>query len=216
MARQVTRRTSKGAKVGTQAKPVAAARGRAPGKPLPKPQPKPAAKPPRAAAAKTPAAKAAAAVRKAGSAAPKHAAKAATKATPRKRAAKPAPVLSSAAKLAIVERYIAAYNARDAAAILALYHPRATMEDPVGLAPVKGHAGIAGLYHMGFGMNLSVALDGPVRCTATAVAFPMAVTSPGSRLDVIDVFDLGPDGRIVRMRAYWGLDNLQGDLAVRQ
>ena len=33
---------------------------------------------------------------------------------------------------------------------------------------------------------------------------------------VIDVFDFGPDGKIVQMRAYWGPDNLVGDLAVRQ
>jgi steroid Delta-isomerase len=126
------------------------------------------------------------------------------------------PVHTAAEKRAIVERYIAAYNARDTAAIVALYAPRAAMSDPVGLPPAVGHAAIAGLYKMGFDMNVSIAPDGAVRCAGNAVAFPLVASSPTSRLHVIDVFDFGPDGKIVEMRAYWGPDNLEGDLAVRQ
>lgn len=125
-------------------------------------------------------------------------------------------VHSAAEKRAIVDRYIAAYNARDTDAILSLYSPRATMSDPIGLPPAVGHAAIAGLYKMGFDMNVSIAPDGAVRCAANCVAFPLVASSPTSRLHVIDVFDFGPDGKIVEMRAYWGPDNLEGDLAVRQ
>ncbi len=116
----------------------------------------------------------------------------------------------------IVSRYIAAYNARDAQSILALYDANATMSDPIGLPPAVGHKAIAGLYQMGFDMNVSIAHDGVVRCAGSSVAFPLVATSPTSRLEVIDVFDFGSDGKIVQMRAYWGPDNLQGDLAVRQ
>ena len=116
----------------------------------------------------------------------------------------------------IVSRYIAAYNARDAQSILALYDAKATMSDPIGLPPAVGHKAIAGLYQMGFDMNVSIAHDGAVRCAGSSVAFPLIATAPTSRLEVIDVFDFGRNGKIVQMRAYWGPDNLQGDLAVRQ
>jgi steroid delta-isomerase len=141
---------------------------------------------------------------------------------PRKSVAKVAvakpivPSLSAVEKRAIVERYIAAYNARDTATIIALYDPRARMEDPVGLPPAVGLDAIAALYQMGFDMGVSIAHDGAVRCAGNEVAFPLLATSPSSKLDVIDVFEFGRDGKIVRMRAYWGPDNLEGELAIRQ
>ena len=148
--------------------------------------------------------------------------RAAGKSAPGKRAAKKTalkpfvPFLTGPEKLAIVERYIAAYNSRDTATILSLYSPRATMEDPIGLPPAVGHKAIAGLYQMGFDMNVTIAHDGAVRCAGNSVAFPLIASSPSSKLHVIDVFDFGRDGKIVQMRAYWGPDNLEGDLAVRQ
>mgnify|MGYP000252020480 CR=1 FL=1 len=136
---------------------------------------------------------------------------------PKKSAPKPVvPSLTPTEKREIVERYIAAYNSRNIPAILALYAPRATMEDPIGLPPAVGHKAIAGLYQMGFDMGVTVAHDGAVRLAGNAVAFPLIASSPTSRLEVIDVFDFGRDGKIEHMRAYWGPDNLQGDLAVRQ
>ena len=124
--------------------------------------------------------------------------------------------LTAAEKRELVERYISAYNARDTAAILALYDPKAKMEDPIGLPPAVGHAAIGALYQMGFDMDVTIAHDGAVRIAGNEVAFPLIASSPTSRLDVIDVFEFGPGDKIVRMRAYWGPDNLQGDLAVRQ
>lgn len=136
---------------------------------------------------------------------------------PKKAAPKPVvPSLTAAEKREVVERYIAAYNSRDIPAILSLYSPRATMEDPIGLPPAMGHKAIAGLYQMGFDMGVTIAHDGAVRLAGSAVAFPLIASSPTSRLEVIDVFDFGRDGKIEHMRAYWGPDNLQGDLAVRQ
>ena len=90
------------------------------------------------------------------------------------------------------------------------------MSDPIGLPPAVGHKAIGGLYQMGFDMNVSIAHDGAVRCAGSSVAFPLIASSPTSRLEVIDVFDFGSNGKIVQMRAYWGPDNLKGDLAVRQ
>lgn len=136
---------------------------------------------------------------------------------PKKAAPKPYVTnLTAAEKRELVERYISAYNARDTAAILSLYHPSAKMEDPIGLPPAVGHAAIGALYQMGFDMDVTIAHDGAVRIAGNEVAFPLIASSPTSRLDVIDVFEFGPGDKIVRMRAYWGPDNLQGDLAVRQ
>jgi len=149
---------------------------------------------------------------------PKAAKTSAAKAQPAK-AAEPkpfVPVLTASEKRAIVERYIAAYNARDAASIVALYDPKAKMYDPLGLPPAEGHEAIAGLYKMGFDMNVSIAHDGAVRCAGDEVAFPLIASSPTSKLHVIDVFEFGRNGKIVKMRAYWGPDNLEGDLDVRQ
>lgn len=153
------------------------------------------------------------------SAGTKKAAKAKTpkKSAPKKAMPKPfVPFLSAGEKREIVERYIAAYNRRDTAAILALYDPKAKMEDPIGLPPAVGHAAIAGLYQMGFDMGVTISLDGAVRLAGNEAAFPLLASTPTSKLHVIDVFEFGRRGRIVRMRAYWGPDNLEGDLAVRQ
>ena len=143
--------------------------------------------------------------------------KLAKKTTAKKSTPKPVvPSLSAAEKREIVERYIAAYNSRDTAVILALYAPKATMEDPIGLPPAVGHKAIAGLYQMGFDMGVTIAHDGEVRLAGNAAAFPLIASSPTSKLHVIDVFDFGRTGKIERMRAYWGPENLEGDLAVRQ
>lgn len=152
-------------------------------------------------------------------AAQKRAAGAATpkKRVPKKSTPKPfVPVLSAGEKREIVERYIAAYNRRDTAAILALYDPKAKMEDPIGLPPAVGHTAIAGLYQMGFDMGVTISHDGAVRLAGNEAAFPLLASTPTSKLHVIDVFEFGRGGKIVRMRAYWGPDNLEGDLAVRQ
>jgi len=144
-------------------------------------------------------------------------AKSTKKRATKKAAPKPfVPVLTGPEKLAIVERYIAAYNGRDTATILSLYSPKATMEDPIGLPAAVGYKAIGELYQMGFDMGVTIAHDGAVRCAGNSVAFPLVASSPSSKLDVIDVFDFGRDGKIVQMRAYWGPDNLVGDLAVRQ
>ena len=112
----------------------------------------------------------------------------------------------------IVEDYIAAYNAGDEAAILRLYAPDASMEDPVGDAPVRGHEAIAALYREGFAMGIQLELDGSIRSAEGAVIFPLCATTSGAKLFIIDLFELDATGRIARMRAYWSRDNMIGEL----
>jgi len=124
--------------------------------------------------------------------------------------------MDDAARIKVALDYIAAYNAADLDAILALYAPDASMEDPVGGEPVRGVEAISALYRMGFEMGVQLELEGPVRATGNAVAFAICGRTARGRLYIIDVFDLTPAGKIARMRAYWGPDNLVGemDLAV--
>ena len=51
-------------------------------------------------------------------------------------------------------------------------------------------------------------MSGPVRCAATSLAFPFLLTVPGVRTNnIIDVFDLNDEGKIISMKAYWGPTN---------
>jgi steroid delta-isomerase len=120
--------------------------------------------------------------------------------------------MDAKAQIELVQDYVAAYNAADVAGILALYAPDASMEDPVGDAPVRGAEAIAALYRAGFAMGIQLELDGPVRCTRAAVAFGLRARTAEGMLSIIDVFDLTPACRIARMRAYWGPANLVGEM----
>lgn len=142
--------------------------------------------------------------------------RAAARPTPKRRAPKP-PAFEHAPALLVdlVERYVAAFNRGDVEAVLALYHPKATMEDPVGYTPARGHRAIGEVYGGGFRQGVALESDGAIRCTGRAVAFPVTARTSGATLQSINVFDVGPDGRIERMRAYWGPHNVVGSIAVR-
>jgi steroid delta-isomerase len=115
----------------------------------------------------------------------------------------------------LVERYVSAFNAGDVDAILSYYHPRATMEDPVGYAPARGRQAIGAVYRGGFRQGVTIALDGAVRCAGHAVAFPVVARTPTATLHSVNIFELGNDGLIERMRAYWGPYNVVGEISVR-
>lgn len=123
--------------------------------------------------------------------------------------------LTGPQRIELVARYIAAFNRGDVEAILAFYHPRATMEDPVGYKPAKGHTAIRAVYAGGFRQGVTLALDGAVRAAAGAVAFPVEARTATARLWSVNVFDLSDDGLILRMRAYWGPSNVEGEISVR-
>ncbi|MFO0690368.1 MAG: nuclear transport factor 2 family protein [Myxococcota bacterium] len=128
----------------------------------------------------------------------------------------PAPIpLEPARLVGLVERYLDAFNRGDVDAVLALYHPRATMEDPVGYTPAKGHRAIGEVYRGGFRQGVTIAPDGAVRCTGRAVAFPVVARTATATLQSVNVFEVGPDGRIEKMRAYWGPYNVIGSISVR-
>ena len=122
--------------------------------------------------------------------------------------------MEHAERVKSVEGYLAAYNARDLTAILAMYAPDATMEDPVGAAPARGRDEIAALYRAGFDMGITLALDGAIRCAGSAAVFPLCASAGEARLYIIDLFEFDARGQIAGMKAYWSRDNLVGEMDV--
>ncbi|WP_027996422.1 steroid Delta-isomerase [Simplicispira psychrophila] len=113
---------------------------------------------------------------------------------------------------AAVRAYIAALNAGDIDAIVALYAEDATVEDPVGATPQRGLAEIRRFYSASLQMQLQVVLEGPVRAVANeaAFAFSVALVMDGQRLTIrpIDVMRFDDAGRITAMRAFFGPSNI--------
>lgn len=108
-----------------------------------------------------------------------------------------------------VERYCAAFTARDRDAYVSLFSDDAWIEDPVGTPRRDGHAGIGAFFDESSGMADSIELrqTGPVRVAAGEAAFPMQArpTIGGATfvVDIIDVMTFADDGRITTMRAFW-------------
>jgi steroid delta-isomerase len=112
----------------------------------------------------------------------------------------------------IVDQYIAAINAGDMQAVMALYTDDATVEDPAGTAPKRGDE-ILQFYTNAFSGGAKVELTGPVRISATAAAFPFRAEigkDDGQVMivEVIDIFEFDPAGKITRMTAYFGPTNV--------
>ncbi|MDL4775123.1 MULTISPECIES: nuclear transport factor 2 family protein [Thermomonosporaceae] len=112
-----------------------------------------------------------------------------------------------------LQRYVDGFNAGDAAAVSALFADDAVVEDPVGHPQVVGREAIDAFYANAVGAGTKLSLDGPIRGSygdRAAMAFTVAVPGMGLRIRVIDVMTFGADGRIVRMEAHWGPDDLEG------
>lgn len=111
-----------------------------------------------------------------------------------------------------VERYLAAINAGDMPAIMALYADDASVEDPVGTEPKRGDA-ILQFYTNAFSGGAKAELTGPVRISAKAAAFPFNAEITGAAgqvtiIDVIDIFEFDPAGKIAKMTAHFGPANI--------
>ncbi|QEE26273.1 steroid delta-isomerase [Rhodanobacter glycinis] len=112
----------------------------------------------------------------------------------------------------VVHAYVRALNGADLDAIMALYAEDATVEDPVGSPPKVGSAAIRAFYAASTAMKLDVALEGEIRVTdrVCAFAFRVSLAHEGRTTTIrpIDVFEFDADGRIQRMRAYFGAPNI--------
>lgn len=118
--------------------------------------------------------------------------------------------MSAVDRVAAVERYRTAMSAGDVPALLALFADDATIEDPVGSPPRRGHAAIGELFAGAVAEGFTLELQGPVRIAGNSAAFAFnARMADGTEIDAIDIFEFGYDGRIVASRTYWGPENIR-------
>ena len=109
---------------------------------------------------------------------------------------------------AIVDKYLDASTRQDVAAISKLYADHAVVEDPVGTEPHRGIEAITGFYTRSLAGGARMQRVGSVRCAGNSAAFCFDVHVGGMKIEVLDVFEFGLDGKIVSMKAYWGPDNV--------
>lgn len=114
----------------------------------------------------------------------------------------------------VLERYIAALNKQDSAAILDLFAEDVHFSDPVGGRPFVGKS------HLGEFMGQMLAgcrnakLASSIRtCTDGVAAVPFTLEfhldDVETVIDIIDVMTFGPDGKVVSVEAHWGSDTVR-------
>ncbi|MEW2359957.1 nuclear transport factor 2 family protein [Spirillospora sp. NPDC029432] len=111
-----------------------------------------------------------------------------------------------------LQSYVDGFGRGDAAAIAALFADDAVVEDPVGNQPISGRAAIEEFYANAVAAGSKLVLDGPIRGShgnGAAMAFTVEVPAMNVRIRAIDVMTFGDDGKIVKMQAYWGPDDME-------
>lgn len=117
--------------------------------------------------------------------------------------------------IALVDRYLEVFSEGDKGGYLALFAEDGTVEDPVGTDVHRGREAIAAFWDGVRGLSPVIELvpTGPPRVAGHEVAFPMqAISTIGDDrvvVDIIDVFDVAPDGRISSMRAFWDMADMR-------
>ena len=115
--------------------------------------------------------------------------------------------------VAVVHAYVDGFERGDLDALVSLFAPDATVEDPVGTPPRRGIDEIRDFYAVSIATGAKLELLGEPRCAADYVAFPFAVKLEwqGKRqvIEVIDTFRINDDGKITEMRAFFGPANMK-------
>lgn len=99
-------------------------------------------------------------------------------------------------------------------ALVALFAPEATVEDPVGGGPVTGHAELREFYGDTIERFGSEIEPGTARAgqDGTSVALPITVRAQldgqARQIAAVDVFEIDEAGKIARMRSYWGTSDV--------
>ena len=111
--------------------------------------------------------------------------------------------------VAMVHKYVEAFDKQDMALIREIYADDARLEDPVGTEVQVGIDAICKFYDNALASGAKLALSGEPRCAGNAVAFPFQVKMPGVAIDIIDVFEFNDEGKVNSMKAYWGPENMK-------
>ncbi|MES9540846.1 MULTISPECIES: nuclear transport factor 2 family protein [unclassified Actinomadura] len=109
-----------------------------------------------------------------------------------------------------LQTYVDAFNAADAATVCGLYADDAVIEDPVGHPPMAGRAAIEEFYTNAVASGAKLALEAPIRGShGDRAAMAFTVDVPGMRIRAIDVMTFNAEGKIIRMEAHWGPDDIE-------
>jgi steroid delta-isomerase len=112
-------------------------------------------------------------------------------------------------KIAMVHRYVEAFDKADMDIIRDIYSVDARVEDPVGTDVHDGIEAVCAFYEGALASGAKLALSGEPRCAGNAVAFPFQVQMPGMSIDVVDIFEFNHEGKVNSMKAYWGPENIK-------
>ncbi|WP_336951265.1 nuclear transport factor 2 family protein [Sphingobium aromaticivastans] len=116
--------------------------------------------------------------------------------------------------IATIHAYVDAFDKGDPDAVVALFAPEGTVEDPVSGPVQQGHEAIRAFYARNMETGAKLTLDGPIRLTGDHAAFAFSVNlfydGRQQRIDVIDTFRFDEAGQVVEMRAYFGPTNMHG------
>ena len=107
-----------------------------------------------------------------------------------------------------LDQYMAAINAGDVSAVMALYADDAAVEDPAGTEPRRVDE-ILELYTNALAGGAKVELTGPVRISAKTAAFPLRVKiyGAGGQVTIVEdilILEFDPAGKVAKMTAHWG------------
>lgn len=112
----------------------------------------------------------------------------------------------------VVEQYVKLVATGPTDDIVALYAANATVEDPIGTPVREGHDAIRELYAALEGVTERSTELHTVRIAGkhAAIAFTLVTTFGNQRMTLspIDIMEFDDEGKIVKMRAYWGPDDL--------
>jgi len=120
---------------------------------------------------------------------------------------------SQAVMKAALQAYVDRINAGDAAGVVALFAPDAVIEDPIGSEPRTG-AAIAEWFADTVAFATRITPVAPHRGShgnEALLVFDVEFTPPGGerlRIRSADACTFDSDGRITRLRAFWGPDDL--------
>lgn len=113
----------------------------------------------------------------------------------------------------VVEQYVKLVGSGPTADIVDLYAPDAVIEDPIGTEPKQGHQAIREFYDVVTSLERETSLaPETVRIAGNHAAFlfTLVTRAGGQRMTLrpIDTMEFDAEGRIIRMRAYWGVDDM--------
>jgi steroid delta-isomerase len=112
-------------------------------------------------------------------------------------------------KIAMVHKYVEAFDKADINIIKDIYSVDARVEDPVGTDVHDGIDAVCAFYDGALSSGAKLELTGEPRCSGNAVAFPFQVQMPGMTISIIDVFEFNHEGKVNSMKAYWGPENME-------